>query len=81
MIAAHSMALTISSQGHDARLATIHKTGVSFGGGQPAEAVKLPANQRVFVSDTREITWNREKPDAADLAVNTPNAKLFTGLR
>jgi len=41
----------------------------------------LPANERVFVCDTREISGKREKPDAADLAVNTPNAKLFTGLR
>ena len=48
-------------------------------GREPAEAEKLPADQKVFVSDTGEITWNTEKPDAAYLAVNTPNTKLFTG--
>ena len=37
-----------------------------------------PASQKVFVSDTQEITWNTEKPGAAYLAVNTPNTKLFT---
>lgn len=79
LIAARSAVFNISSQGHDARLATIHKTGVTFDGGQPDEAVKLRADQRMLVSDTGEITWNREKSEAAYLAVNTPNTKLFTG--
>jgi hypothetical protein len=79
LAASRSTGFAIGSQGHDARLSAIHKTGVSFDGGQPAEAVKLPADQNVFVSDTGEITWNREKPDAAYLAVNTPNTLLFTG--
>jgi len=52
---------------------------VSFGGARAAEAVRFPAGQKVFVSDTGEITWNTEKPGAAYLAVNTPNTKLFTG--
>ena len=79
LVAARSTVFSISSQGHDPRLAAIHKTGVAFDGGQPAEAVKLPADQKVLVSDTGEITWNREIPEAAYFAVNTPNTKLFTG--
>jgi hypothetical protein len=71
----------IDSQGNDARLVAVHKTGVSFGDGAPAEAVKLPADQKVFVSDTGEVAWNLEIPGAAYLAVNTPNTKLFTGSR
>jgi hypothetical protein len=77
--ASRSTGFTIGSQGHDARLSTIHRTGVAFDGGQPAAPIKVPAEQKVFVSDTGEITWNREKPGAAYLAVNTPNTKLFTG--
>jgi hypothetical protein len=79
LIAARSSHYSIRTQGHDARLVTVHKTGVSFDGGVPTEAVKLSADQRVFVSDTGEIVWNKEKPDAAYLAVNTPDTKLFTG--
>jgi len=52
---------------------------VAFDGIKSAAAAKLPAEQKVFVSDTGELTWNREMPDAAYLAVNTPNTKLFTG--
>jgi hypothetical protein len=35
--------------------------------------------QKVFTSDTGELTWNLEQPEAGYLAVNTPNTKLFTG--
>ncbi len=81
LIASRSNAFGIGSLGHDTRLVAVHKTAVAFTGdnGEPVEAQKLPANQKVFVSDTGEITWNTEKPDAAYLAVNTPNTKLFTG--
>jgi hypothetical protein len=79
LIAGRTANYSISSQGHDARLAVLHRTAVAFDGDKPAQTVKLPADQKVFVSDTGEITWNREKPDAAYLAVNTPNTKLFTG--
>jgi len=79
LIASRSNNYAISSEGHDARLSAIHGTGVRFDGGKPTEAVKLPADQKVFVSDTGEIIWNKEIPGAAYLAVNAPNAKLFTG--
>lgn len=81
LIATRSNAFGIGSLGHDPRLVAIHKTAVAFTNGNeaPAEAKKLPADQKVFVSDTGEITWNSEKPAAAYLAVNTPHAKLFTG--
>ncbi len=81
LIASRSNVFSIGSAGHDGRLASVHKTAVAFedNGAAPAQALKLPAGQKVFVSDTGEITWNTEKPGAAYLAVNTLNAKLFTG--
>ncbi len=79
LIAQRSNGYGIASAGHDARLVAVHRTGVLFGGDRPAEAVKLPADQKVIVSDTGEIVWNTEKPESAYLAVNAPNTKLFTG--
>ena len=79
LIAQRSNHYGIEAAGHDARLVAVHRTGVTFGGDRPAEAVKLPADQRVIVSDTGEIVWNTEKPEAAYLAVRAPNTKLFTG--
>jgi hypothetical protein len=94
LIASRSNTFSIGSLGHDARLVAVHKTAVAFvaddgelgpgsesqrSNGEPIEVQKFPADQKVFVSDTGEITWNTEKPDAAYLAVNAPNTKLFTG--
>ena len=79
LIAARSNNFGIEAAGHDARLVAIHRTGVTFDGDRPVKPIKLPAEQKVFVSDTDEIVWNTEKPDAAYLAVRAPNTKLFTG--
>lgn len=76
-----SISLSLASLGMDNRLSVVHKTSLDFAGAgmNPTDAPKLPADQKVFVSDTGEITWNTEIPEAAYLAVNTPNSKLFTG--
>jgi hypothetical protein len=81
LIAGRSNSFGIGSMGHDTRLVAVHKTAVAFTGDNeaPVEAQKLPAGQKVLVSDTGEITWNTEKPGAAYLAVSSPNSKLFTG--
>ena len=81
LIASRSNSFGIGSVGHDTRLVAVHKAAVTFTdeNEHPIEARKLPADQKVLVSDTGEITWNTQKPDAAYLAVNTPNTKLFTG--
>jgi hypothetical protein len=34
---------------------------------------------KVLVSDTGELTWNTESPQAGYWTVDTPNTKLFTG--
>ena len=79
LVAGRTASYSIASQGNDPRLAVLRRTAVAFDGDKPVEPIMLPADQKVFVSDTGEITWNREKPDAAYLIVNTPNTKLFTG--
>ena len=72
----------IVSLGFDARQTLLHKTAVDFSGrnGTDTNSVaKIPADQKVFVSDTGELTWNIEQAGAGYFAVNTPNTKLFTG--
>lgn len=72
---------TTGSLGIDNRLSLIHKTALDFSGTgiKPADAPTLPKEQKIITSDTDEITWNTEIPNAAYLSVNTPNTKFFTG--
>ena len=79
VVASRSPAFSIGAAGHDVRLAALHRVGVTFSGGASGEASKVSEEQRVFVSDTGEIVWNRERPGAAYLALRAPNTKLFTG--
>jgi len=79
VIATRSASFSVGSAGHDARLAALHRVGVTFGDGASIETRKIPDGQRVHVSDTGEIVWNRERPGAAYLALRAPNTKLFTG--
>ena len=59
----------------------IHRTALDFSGTGIAQSniPKLPDDQKVFISDTEEIVWNTEMPDASYLTVNTENTKFFTG--
>ena len=73
---------SIGSLGFDAKLSLIHKTAVDLSGKagmDPATAEKIPQDQKVFTSDTGELTWNVEQPGAGFWTVNTPNTKFFTG--
>jgi hypothetical protein len=72
----------IASAGFDPRLTLLHKTAVDLSGklGTPPDRVpKIAPDQKVFVSDTGELTWNVEQPGAGYWTVHTPNTKLFTG--
>lgn len=40
---------------------------------------KIADDQKVFISDNGELTWNIEKPNARYWTINTLNTKLFTG--
>lgn len=71
---------SISTAGFDSRLAMIHKVGISL----EDEKGSLPEDYQlektdVMVSDTGEVTWNRELPEKCYWTVDTPNTKLFSG--
>ena len=77
-----AISASISSAGLDSRLTLLHKTAVDLSGSaetDPATVTDIPGDQKVFVSDTGELTWNVEEPGAGYFTVNTPNTKLFTG--
>ncbi|QNN21907.1 cellulase family glycosylhydrolase [Planctomycetales bacterium ZRK34] len=78
---AKGVAASIGAAGLDSRLGLIHKTAVDLTGkrGTDPATVKIPADQKVFVSDTGELTWNVEQAGAGYFTVNTANTKLFTG--
>ena len=71
----------IGASGIDSRYALVHKVAMAFpealatDGPQPA----TPTWGSVIVSDTGELTWNRERPGKAYWTVDTPNTKLFSG--
>ena len=72
----------IDSVGFDSRLSLIHKTAVDLTGKQgtdPATVKEIPDDQKIFISDTGELTWNVEQPAAGHFTINTANTKLFTG--
>jgi hypothetical protein len=81
MIKNKKVSFDFKTMGLDNRLSLIHHTSLDFSGTgkEPAVIKSLPADQKIFVSDTKEITWNTEKTDAAYLSVNTPQTKFFTG--
>lgn len=77
-----SVVATIAAAGFDKRQTLLHKTAVDLSGKlgtDPTTVEKIPRDQKVFVSDTGELTWNVEQPKAGYFTVNTPNTKLFTG--
>jgi hypothetical protein len=81
MVKNKNVSYAFKTMGLDNRLSVVHQTSIDFSGKgkAPADIQSLPADQKIFVSDTKEITWNTEIAGAAYLAVNTPNTKFFTG--
>ena len=72
----------IKTAGFDMRQTMLHKTVVDLTGKSGTDTTsvkKIPADQKIFISDTEELTWNIEQPEAGYFTVNTPNTKLFTG--
>lgn len=77
-----AVSATIAAAGFDPRLCLVHRTVVDLSGKSgtdPASVKKIAQNQKAFVSDTGELTWNTETPGAGYWTVDTPNTKLFTG--
>jgi len=82
MTRTRSVANSIAQVGFDSRLTLLHKTAFDVSGKlgtPPASVAKISSDQKVFVSDTGELTWNLEQPGAGYWTVNTPHTKLFTG--
>lgn len=82
LVGSNAVGASIGSLGFDARLALVHKTAVDLlakHGTDPATVAARAADQKVFASDTGELTWNMEQPGAGYWTVDTPNTKLFTG--
>jgi hypothetical protein len=72
----------ITSAGFDSRLGLIHKTAVDLDGGpgtDPASIDQKAAEAPIVISDTGELTWNREVAGAGYFTVNTDDTKLFSG--
>ena len=63
-----------------AELGLVHHVAVDVTG-QTKEVGRVVPNapKSIITSDTGELTWNCEIPDAGVWTVNTPNTKLFTG--
>jgi len=71
------------SVGLDSRLALIHATALDVLGERgltsPALMPTLKDDQKVFVSDTGELTWNMEHKGKGYFVLNTLKTKVFTG--
>jgi hypothetical protein len=74
--------IDFKSIGLDFRLTLLHKTVLDLSGKNGTDLPKIPVipeDQKVFVSDTGELTWNLEEKDAGYFTLNTPKTKIFSG--
>jgi len=82
LVKTNQVGANIKTAGFDLRQTLLHKTAVDLtgkSGTDTASVEKIPADKKIFTSDTDELTWNTDQPDAGYFTVNTPNTKLFTG--
>lgn len=80
LVAAKAVSASIGSAGCDPRLSLVHKTAVDLTGKQGTDSFSgTKPEGRILVSDSGELTWNTERPEAGYCTVNTPNTKGFTG--
>lgn len=80
LLTSKAVSASIGSAGLDPLLALVHQTGVDLTGKRATDASTAAKPEgKVLVSDTGELTWNMEMPQAGYFTVNTRNTKLFTG--
>jgi hypothetical protein len=82
LVKTNQVGVNIKTAGFDIRQTMLHKTAVDLTGKSGTDTAlveKIPVDQKVYISDTDELTWNIEQPDKGYFTVNTPNTKLFTG--
>lgn len=82
LVVSRTIGANIGISDHDLRQTLIHKTAIDLIGTKSMNQTtieKIPQDQKIFTSDTGELTWNVEQPAAGYFTVNTTNTKLFTG--
>ncbi len=81
LVRTNEVGTDLRTAGLDMKLTLLHKTAVDLTGtkGSDVSSYNIPAGQKVFKSDTDELTWNIEQENAGYFTVNTANTKLFTG--
>ena len=80
LVAGRGVGASIGAAGFDARMTLGHKTAVDLSGRNGTEPAAVAAPEaKVLASDTGELTWNTESPQAGYWTVNTPDTKVFTG--
>jgi cellulase (glycosyl hydrolase family 5) len=82
LVSLKTVGINIGSLGFDMRQTLIHKTAIDLSnkfGTDTISVAKITDDQKVIMSDTEELTWNTELPEAGYFTVNTTNTKLFTG--
>ncbi len=72
--------IDFESSGLDPRLTLLHATALDLAGKNRGEKGEtIPADQKVFVSDTGQLTWNMEQEGKGYFVLKTPKTKVFTG--
>ena len=82
LVSSKAVGISIGSLGFDIKQTLIHKTAIDLSnkyGTDTTSVAKLSDGQKVITSDTEELIWNTELPEAGYFTVNTTNTKLFTG--
>jgi len=84
LVKSRAITASIGTCGIDSSYALVHKVAMDFSAKSADEADRAPKPATptwgaVIVSDTGELTWNRERPGKAYWTVDTPNTKLFSG--
>jgi hypothetical protein len=82
MVATKKVFAGIEQAGFQRSLTLVHKTGVDLSGKagtDPSSVDQSIADSKVLTSDTGELCWNHEEPEAGCFTVNTAGTKLFTG--
>lgn len=82
LVANRSVGSEVGMAGVHQRNTLIHRTAVDLSGKEGTDLStleKITDDQKVFISDTEELTWNVERPGLGYFTVNTANTKLFTG--
>ncbi|MCL2347286.1 MAG: carbohydrate binding domain-containing protein [Planctomycetaceae bacterium] len=63
----------------DERTALLHGTRLELTGKSSLELPAIPKDQKLFVSDTKQMRWDMTEQGKGYMTVDSPNTKLFSG--